>query len=124
MADDSELKSGFESVRVVILYGLTIAGASFGVSGYVYNEKQQHRQEISTLENDLVKLDNRLTFEIERRADNELMLTNLEGEVLTIAQAVKHDRIRQENFIYQLSRQITDNRVIFSDLSALVKSAH
>lgn len=114
MAYDNKLKSGFDNARVVVLFGITIFVSALGASGYIYDQKAIHRSEISRLENTI-------QIEIERRADNELLVMNLEGHVKHLEAMIKQDRIRQENFIYQLSTQITDNRVMLSDWISIKK---
>ena len=114
MADTAGLRSGFDSLRVIMLSGITLFTCAIGVSGYIYDQKAIHRSEI-------LKLQNTITLEIERRADNELLIMTLEGSVKNMEMMIKQDRIRQENFIYQLSTQIADNRIMLSDWASTLK---
>ena len=114
MANDTKLKSGFDNARVVVIFGITTFTSALGVSGYIYDQKAIHRSEI-------MRLENTVQIEIERRADNELLVMTLEGHVKSLELMIKQDRIRQESFMYELSTHVTDNRVLLSDWIAIKK---
>lgn len=116
MADNGGLRTGFDSIRVAVLFGITLFGCGLGASNYIYTQKMIHRKEINLL-------NATLNIEVERRADNEMLLTKLEGDVASLKRLIDSDGIRQEQFIYQLSLQVTDNRVMLSDWIAATKAS-
>lgn len=115
MAEPSNIRTGFDNVRVAVLFGITLFGCGLGSSNYIYTQKMIHRKEINLI-------NSTLDIEVERRADNEMLITRLEGDVSSLRRAIEQDSIRQEQFIYDLSLKIIDNRVMLSDWISHSKS--
>lgn len=102
------LNSGLDNARVVILFGFTLFTSGIGVSGYIYNLKTDHDKVVA----DIVS---QITLERERRADNELLVMQLEGRIIKVEMRSKARRIRMENYLMELTEKITDNRINLSD---------